>query len=206
MKKSRSSTRCGPLVTAVFLFAVSGGLRLFLSAEEVLAASDAVDGVQSISNIDEDNNSLTGQELDAVVKALNERESAIEKKELQLLKKSRALEVIKEKIDKEIAIMKKAESELRMTIALADSAAENDIKKLVAVYENMKPKNAALLFDRMDHNFSAGFLGEMNPASAASIIELMSPETAYAVSAVLAGRNAAVPTTKSLSGSAEVDQ
>lgn len=206
MKKSYSPIKCGPLVTAAILFTVSGGLRILTSAEGVLAASDIVEKPHSISASDEETDSLTSQEFDAIVKALAEREAALEKKERQLLKKSRALEIIEEKVDKEIAAMKKAESELRMTIALADTAAENDIKNLVAVYENMKSKNAALLFDRMDHNFSAGFLGQMNPVSAAAIIELMTPETAYAVSAVLAGRNATVPTTKAPNENPEVEQ
>lgn len=45
----------------------------------------------------------------------------------------------------------------------------------------------------MDPGFAAGFLGRMRPEAAAGIMTGLSPETAYTISVVLAGRNADVP-------------
>jgi flagellar motility protein MotE (MotC chaperone) len=64
---------------------------------------------------------------------------------------------------------------------------------LTAVYETMKPKDAAALFEAMQPEFAAGFLGRMRPEAAGAILAGMSPEAAYAASLLLAGRNAAVP-------------
>ena len=80
------------------------------------------------------------------------------------------------------------------TISVADSAAEEDLSQLTAVYENMKPADAAALFETMEPDFSAGFVGRMRPEVAAAIMALLAPETAYAISAILAGRNANAPT------------
>ena len=78
-------------------------------------------------------------------------------------------------------------------MAYADTAAEGDLARLTAVYENMKPKDAAALFEEMDPDFAAGFLGRMRADSAAGIMAGLSPPVAYSVSVLLAGRNANVP-------------
>ena len=78
-------------------------------------------------------------------------------------------------------------------LALADGAAEKDIQKLTAVYQAMKPKDAAALFETMSPEFAAGFLGRMPPEAAAAILSGMSSEAAYGVSVIVAGRNAAAP-------------
>ena len=89
--------------------------------------------------------------------------------------------------------MQSAEDELRKTISLAEGAAERDVQQLTEIYQAMKPKEAAALFNGMDPQFAAGFLGRMRPAEAAGIMAGMDPGAAYAISALLAGRNTDVP-------------
>jgi flagellar motility protein MotE (MotC chaperone) len=86
-----------------------------------------------------------------------------------------------------------AEAKLSETLSRADGAAETDLAQLTQVYESMKPKDAAKLFAAMDPEFAAGFLGRMQPASSAAIMSGMPADAAYAVSVLLAGRNAMVP-------------
>ena len=81
----------------------------------------------------------------------------------------------------------------RIHDVLADGAAEKDIQNLTAVYQAMKPKDAAALFETMSPEFAAGFLGRMPPEAAAAILSGMSSEAAYGVSVIVAGRNAEVP-------------
>jgi flagellar motility protein MotE (MotC chaperone) len=57
----------------------------------------------------------------------------------------------------------------------------------------MKPKDAAALFEEMDPGFAAGFLGRMRAVAAASVMAGLSPQTAYSVSVIMAGRNANAP-------------
>ncbi|NHX27768.1 hypothetical protein HA397_27890, partial [Escherichia coli] len=83
-----------------------------------------------------------------------------------------------------------AEDSLRATLTLAETAAESDLARLTAVYENMKPKDAAGLFEQMSPDFAAGFMGMMRPDAAAQIMAALDPATAYSISVVLAGRNA----------------
>ena len=85
------------------------------------------------------------------------------------------------------------EAKLRATLAVADGAAEADVERLTAVYQAMKPKDAAALFETMSPDFAAGFLGRMAPESAAAILSGMSAEAAYGISVIVAGRNAKAP-------------
>ncbi|MEP4475030.1 MAG: hypothetical protein ABJ024_08265, partial [Lentilitoribacter sp.] len=78
-------------------------------------------------------------------------------------------------------------------MALANTAAEDDLVRLTAVYENMKPKDASALFEQMEPGFAAGFLGRMRADAAAGILSGLSPQVAYSISVILAGRNADIP-------------
>ena len=57
----------------------------------------------------------------------------------------------------------------------------------------MNAKEASVLFEAMAPEFAAGFLGRMRADAAAAVMAGLEPETAYAISVLLAGRNAAVP-------------
>lgn len=130
----------------------------------------------------------------ALAEALRLREAEVTVREQALAERLAALDLANAAIDQRLAELATAESRLSETLALADGAAEADLARLTAVYEAMKPKDAATLFQTMDHGFAAGFLGRMRPEAAGAILSGMPPDVAYSVSVLLAGRNASVPT------------
>lgn len=132
-------------------------------------------------------------ETPEVLAALSRREERVAARELALEDRMRALAVAEAEARKRIDELAAAEAQLSKTLALADSAAENDLARLTEVYAAMKPKDAAALFEEMDPRFAAGFLGRMAPAAAGAIMAGLTPKTAYAFSVLLAGRNAHVP-------------
>ena len=77
---------------------------------------------------------------------------------------------------------------------MADKAAERDIERMTTVYENMKPAEAAKIFERMDVSFAAGLLARVRPEIAAQVLAAMNADSAYAVTLTIASRNHAVPT------------
>lgn len=125
---------------------------------------------------------------------LRAREQDLTRREEELDLRDKTLEKLSQEIDARLQELATAEETLRQTMALADSAAENDLENLTRVYENMKPKDAAVLFEAMEPSFAAGFLGRMQTASAAQILSGLSPEKAYAISLTLSGRNLDAPT------------
>lgn len=129
----------------------------------------------------------------ALLAALRERESTLASSETALEERKQALGIAEDKITARLEELKAAEAQLSSTLALADSASEDDLARLTTVYENMKPKEAALLFSEMEPDFAAGFLARMRPDAAAAVMAGLDPKVAYGISAVLAGRNATVP-------------
>lgn len=136
----------------------------------------------------------TKGDLQALITALQERDKLVSERERSIEDRTKALAIAEKAIDSRLAMLKAAEEELSATLALADVASEDDLTQLTAVYENMKPKQAAALFEEMDPEFAAGFLSRMRPDGAANIMAGLSPMAAYTISVVLAGRNATVPT------------
>lgn len=129
----------------------------------------------------------------ALLAALRERETTLASHETALEERKQALGIAEDRISARLEQLKAAEAELSSTLALADSASEDDLARLTTVYENMKPKEAALLFSEMEPDFAAGFLARMRPDAAAAVMAGLDPKIAYGISAVLAGRNATVP-------------
>lgn len=128
-----------------------------------------------------------------ILKALQDREAAAALKEDSLLEKSKSLAEAENSMRLRLSELRAAEQSLRKTIEIARAASETDIDQLTQVYENMKPKEAAALFEQMESAFAAGFLGRMSPKAAADILSGLDAGQAYAISVHLAGRNADIP-------------
>ena len=143
------------------------------------------EGAEELCVMDED--------IIPLVEALNEREAAVRERELELSLRADVLRVSEEQARLKLAELEQAENDLRATIAVVSTAAEDDLTRLTDVYASMKPKQAAALFETMDPEFAAGFLGRMRPDAAAQIMAGLSPTAAYSVSVILAGRNANAP-------------
>lgn len=136
----------------------------------------------------------TSADIAEALALLQEREGQVAGRESALADRMQALAVAEDQVATHMAQLKQAEASLKATMALASTAAEDDLVRLTTVYESMKAKDAAPLFAAMDPQFAAGFLGRMRPDSAAAVMALLDPQTAYTISVLLAGRNAKVPT------------
>jgi flagellar motility protein MotE (MotC chaperone) len=126
--------------------------------------------------------------------ALSAREARLAEAEAAMAGRLRALSLAEEEFERQRAALEAAESALSQTLALADQAAERDVARLTAVYEAMKPQQAAALFEEMDPTFAAGFLGRMRADAAAAVMAGLTPGAAYTISVILAGRHVGVPT------------
>jgi len=175
----------GLLITSAVVRIGNEAGQAFAREAEVLETADAMLAAEQVCE--------APQEVDEVLMVLREREARLDKRDLDIRKRMQALAVADTEIERRMTELVAAEEKLRGTLALANSAAEDDLVRLTAVYENMKPKQAAALFETMDPDFAAGFLGRMRAEAAAGVMAGLSPEAAYTISVVLAGRNAEVP-------------
>ncbi len=176
------------LIPALFL-AASGALRVGSGVGEALANAGASDGATAAEPM------VCPEPPVALAQALKDRDSALSAREAAYADRLAALTLVDKAVSARLKELQDAESQLKATLSLADGAAEEDLKRLTAVYEAMKPADAAALFEAMEPDFAAGFLGRMAPASAAAVLSGMKPQSAYSISVLIAGRNALVPKT-----------
>ena len=130
----------------------------------------------------------------AVAEALSAREARLGQRESALQDRMAALALAEQAVQARLAEMTEAKESLMKVVSVADGAAEKDLSKLTAVYEAMKPADAARLFAAMSPDFAAGFLGRMKPETAAAVLSALEPVAAYRLSALIAGQNANAPT------------
>lgn len=176
----------GVLMVLVVFLGLAGIIRLGQGA--VALALDALPSTAS-----EPGSCPAPADPPQLLAAIRDREAELTRRELALADREQALAVIQGQVEVRIAALTAAEERLSQTVAIADQAADADVTRLTAMYENMKPKEAAPLFQEMAPEFAAGFLGKMRPDAAGAILSSLDPKSAYAISVILAGRNASAP-------------
>ncbi len=191
-KKTKHKRGVSALWIVATLFAASGVLRL---GNHGLAIANEVSALTQTASTDKKPETCQSEEdITRVLTLLDARENKLKKREADLENRLQALAVAETQVKQNMAALVEAENALKSTMALADGAAEKDLTRLTEVYENMKPKQAIPLFAQMDPQFAAGFLGRMRSDIAAQILAGLKPEKSYAISVILASRNARVPT------------
>lgn len=190
-KKTRKPSRLkrsGLLVTLGLVFAASVALRVGTLDFSLVSTAEASDPDPMSSAIGP--TAPIRAALDEVT-ALRDRLAA---REAEIDDRERAVEAVQVLIEERLVALEAAEMRLDALIRTSDSAAEADLARLTEVYQTMEPDQTAALFAQMDPNFAAGFLTRMTPAASGAVMAELDPRIAYAISVVIATRNAAAPT------------
>lgn len=184
---SRRKPGRGALMVIAALFFTSGLLHLGEGAGSALALD------LEETKVSQETVCASNVGAMALLEELRSREKRLLEREGELADRVQALRLVEDRVEQRLAALVEAENELARTVAIADRGAEEDISRLVTLYENMKPKEASRLFEEMAPEFAAGFLSRMRPDAAAAILAGIEPKIGYAISAIIAGRNANAP-------------
>lgn len=134
------------------------------------AAAANTGGENDISSMNESEVALLQRladrrlQLDAQAKKLDTRESL--------------LNAAEKRLDERINRLKEIETSIAALIERFDKQEEERLTKLVQVYESMKPKSAAAIFDQLDMEILLAVARRMDEAKMAEILSKMSPEAA----------------------------
>lgn len=120
----------------------------------------------------------------ALLEKLKDRRGEIEAQGRDLELRDNLLRLGERKLDDRIGELRSLESQL------GQSGAKNDTKTryrpLVVMYESMKPKDAARVFDRLDVRILIDLVGHMNPRKVSEILAAMEPTAAEKLTVALA--------------------
>jgi len=125
----------------------------------------------------------------AVLEALNQRRLDLEARARELDIRESLLKGAEKRIEARISELKEIETRINGATQKKDDVDAARFKGLVVMYENMKPKDAAKIFDRLDPKVLLEVAGQINPRRMADIMAAMSPEVAERLTMDLANRS-----------------
>lgn len=122
----------------------------------------------------------------AVLESLGRRRDSLEQQEGQLDLREKLLKATEERIQKRVNELKKLEEQIGEAVGEQEEQEENEIAGLVTMYETMKPKDAARIFDRLSLPVLMKVVRQMKPRKMAGILAKMSPESAERLTVAIA--------------------
>ncbi len=124
----------------------------------------------------------------ALAERLGERRDEIDARARELDLREKLLETAERKLDGRVNELKAIEEKLDAKRDEKDNAEAQGLRKLVIMYENMKPRDAARVFDRLPSDVLVPVVLQMNPRKMAEVLASMTPEAAEKLTVSLAQR------------------
>lgn len=127
-----------------------------------------------------------------LLERLKSRRAAIDAQDRDLEMRDALLRATERKLDEKIGLLRSLESQGE-TQATPKNDAKMRYKPLVTMYESMKPKEAARVFDKLDIAILLDLVGHMNPRKMSEILAVMEPGAAGKLTVALARQAAQGP-------------
>lgn len=131
----------------------------------------------------------TDEEVD-VLQQLAKRREELELRARQLDEREALIQAAERRMDQKMAELKALQATVEDLLAKRSDEEEAKLKSLVKMYENMKPKDAAQVFEEMDMDVLLDVVDRMSERKAAPIIALVTPTRAKEITFELAQRRA----------------
>jgi flagellar motility protein MotE (MotC chaperone) len=124
----------------------------------------------------------------AVLERLVERRNELEARAKELEAREAVVLAAEKRLESRVAHLKQLEAKINDMVRAKDEGEAARVKNLVTMYENMKPKDAARVFDRLDMKVLLDVATQINPRRMSDILAQMSPEAAERLTVELATR------------------
>lgn len=147
-----------------------------------------------------DPDKLTPGEID-VLQNLSRRRQEIEARARELDSREALVAAAEARVDKKLADIKAIEEKISAARSAQSAEQDQQMARLVKVYETMKPGDAAIIFNTLDFAVLIEVASRMKEAKIAPVLAAMDPEAAKALTVALATRRADPPANASTTGS-----
>jgi flagellar motility protein MotE (MotC chaperone) len=125
----------------------------------------------------------------AVLERLQERRQELEARARELEIREGLLKAAEKRIETRIGELKEIEMQVNGAAQKKDEAEAARFKNLITMYESMKAKEAARVFDRLEMKVLLEVATQINPRRMSDILAQMSPEAAERLTVELASRS-----------------
>jgi len=124
---------------------------------------------------------MTRSEMD-LLKELSKRRETIDKEKTDLNTREQVLKATENKIDKKVVELKALQTQLENLMTQYEKKENSKILSLVKIYETMKPKDAAKIFNELEMPVLLRVVSNMKEVKVAPIIAGMNPVKARELS------------------------
>ncbi len=121
-----------------------------------------------------------------VLQRLSGRREALAQRSRQMAMREKILQATEKRIDNKIGELKTLEERIKGLLMEHDKEAEEQIKSLVKVYESMKPKEAARIFEELEMDILLDVTERMKEVKMAKVLAAMDPKKAKNLTVELA--------------------
>lgn len=123
-----------------------------------------------------------------VLESLLARRTKLDEHERALQLREKLLEAAEKRVEERITELKTIEQRIEAAFGKQDEERKSQLKNLVSMYRNMKPKDAARIFDRLDMTVLIGVVQQMKARYMAPILARMDSAVAERLTVELARR------------------
>jgi flagellar motility protein MotE (MotC chaperone) len=124
----------------------------------------------------------------AILERLHERRQELEARARELDIRENLAKAAERRLEERVNELKELEARIKSAAGKKDEAEAAQFKSLVTMYENMKAKDAAKIFDRLDMRILIDVASKINPRRMSDILAQMAPEAAERLTVELATR------------------
>jgi flagellar motility protein MotE (MotC chaperone) len=125
---------------------------------------------------------------EAVLERLAERRGELEARERELDLRENLIKAAEQRVEARLAILKQVQARIEGMVKQREAEQQAQISGLITMYESMKPKSAAAIFDRLDIEVLVDVVEQMDPRKMAEILAKMSPAAAEKLTLEIARR------------------
>lgn len=131
-----------------------------------------------------------------VLERLAERRGELEARERELDLRENLIKAAEQRVEARLAVLKQVQARIEGMVKQREAEQQAQISGLITMYESMKPKSAAAIFDRLDIEVLVDVVEQMDPRKMAEILAKMSPAAAEKLTLEIArrGQGEAFPT------------
>ena len=139
------------------------------------------------SSGDNDDADSSSSEVD-VLTSLSRRRAELDARATALRTQEELIAAAEKRVDDKIASLKLLQSQIQTLLGQRDAAAKKDLDALVKTYSQMKPRDAARIFNSLEDSVLVPVASQMKPDVLAAVMGLMQSEAAQKLTVKLAAR------------------
>ena len=124
----------------------------------------------------------------AVLERLQDRRQELDTRSRDIEMRESLLKAAEKRLEAKVGELKDVEARVNTAMGARGKAEADRFKSIVSMYENMKGKDAARIFDRLDLKILVDVATQINPRKMSEILALMSPESVERLTVELASR------------------